>query len=120
MNREKSVPAVRSGIREITPAGIAGIVDEDVESVAAVPFGESVIQLLEQCRDGFRIGKVRVKGEGAATGFFDSGNHFVGAGLVGVVSQRDRRAFFRKTFSNRAADAPRPSGYQGGFSNKQL
>src|SRR5690606_19190413 len=102
------------------PARIASAVDENVERFAAIAFGEFAVELLEQGRNGRCIDEVSEQRKGAATGVVDGGDRLVSASFARVVSQRDCRAFFGETLGNRAADAPRPSSDQSGFSDERL
>src|SRR6185437_11623761 len=60
VDRDQGVPTVRRRVFEAKPAGIAGVVDQNVEDFAAVPPGELVVESLEQGRDGRRVDEVRV------------------------------------------------------------
>src|SRR3546814_8594302 len=92
VDREQGVPTVGRRVLEADPAGIARVVDQNVEGSASVPLGERVVESLEQGRDGRRVNEVRVDRERRASSFLDGRDRLVCAGFAGVVGQRDRRS----------------------------
>ena|GEM_PF-7111314 len=58
VHRDHGVPTVRRRVFEAKPAGVAGVVDQNVEGFASVPLGEFVVESREQGRDGRRIDEV--------------------------------------------------------------
>src|SRR3546814_5229804 len=71
VDREQGVPTVGRRVLEADPAGIARVVDQNVEGSASVPLGERVVESLEQGRDGRRVNEVRVDRERRASSFLD-------------------------------------------------
>src|SRR6185312_15121397 len=59
VDRDQGVPTVQRRVLEANPAGIASVVDQNVQGFAAVAPGKLVVESLEQGRDGRRVNKVR-------------------------------------------------------------
>ncbi|WML83872.1 hypothetical protein Q3101_30215 [Streptomyces sp. VNUA74] len=82
MDGEHLVPAVGRRVHEATPAGVARVVDQQVEGVASRAPEEFPVRLLEQVRNRLRVDEVRVQREGTASRPLDGRDRLFGAATV--------------------------------------